>query len=100
MAAPAQKLDIINLALLQLYQAPVTNLADLTNTVAQIANMLYDQCRRSLLRNFIWNFSKKRGQAVLSLTVPPYDYLNAYQIPNDNLRILWVGFDYNRFCPI
>ena len=83
MAAPGQALDIINLALLQLYQAPVTNLADLSNTVAQIANTLYDQCRRSILRNFIWNFAKKRGQAVLSPTVPLYDYLNAYQIPND-----------------
>lgn len=107
MAAPAQSIDVANLALSLLHQAPITSLTDTNNPASIAANTWYDVSRRELLRNFVWNFAKKRSTAALVLNpatgqplAPPFDYLNYYQLPVDLLRLLWVGDDWRRYHPI
>lgn len=107
MAAPATPVDVVNLALLEIYQKPIASLTDTSNKAAIAANAIYDQTRRKMLRNFIFPFAKKRGSAPLvnnpatgDPLAPPFDYLNYYQLPTDMLRLLWVGFDWRRYDPI
>lgn len=101
MSLPAVALDVVNLALLQLYQGVLTTLTDPTDPAAQPGLLIYDQCRVSTIRNFDWNFARTRGTATLVTgKVPPFDFDTFYQMPANSLRLLWVGNDYTRHFPI
>src|ERR1700677_1312344 len=84
---PQSSADIVNLAMLQLYQQPIVSLTD-NSPQAAAASRVYDMRRRAVLRNFIWNFARMRGTCSLipGLT-PPFDYRAVYQFPNDLLRL-------------
>jgi len=92
MAMPAVTADLINLALLKLKQAPITSIED-TNSPAAIAGLLcFDLARQSLLRNYNFNFSRKRGYALLVPDVTPaFDYEYYYSWPADCLKVARVG---------
>lgn len=98
MAAPAQPLDIVNLAILRLFARPITSLNDVNSPVARAASLVYDQERRSLLRQVSWNFAKLRGIVTLTADLPIVsmngtETLYSYQMPNDLIRLLSVGWD-------
>lgn len=105
MAAPAQALDLGNLALLKLYQKPISS-ADEDSDPARIFNVTYDQTRQSLLRKFSWNFAKVRGSLTLKnvpavVSMDGFSTLYTYQMPNDLLRLLSIGWDsQTRYNPI
>ncbi len=100
MTVPAINVDVVNLALLQLYQGGITTLSDLTNPVAIAANAMVDQCRRSLLKNYNWVFARKRGVCPhVANKAPAFDYTDFYQLPNDFVKLLWIGFDWERYDP-
>lgn len=99
MAQPTSSVDLVNIALLQLYQGNITSLQDANDPVATAGLRLYDMRRRSLLRNFLWNFARTRNVASLvSNQAPPFDYQAYYQLPLDCLALQWVGFDWNRYA--
>lgn len=50
----------------------------------------YDQVRRQLLREWVWNFAKKRVTIFRSGT-PAFDFADQYPLPNDFIRFLSVG---------
>jgi len=101
MPAPASPVDVVNLALAQLRQQPITSLNDVNNVASLAANGCYDTIRQSLLRNYMWNFSTQRTMAPQDTTyVIPFDYAYAYQLPNPILAVWWVGYDWRRYCPI
>jgi hypothetical protein len=96
--APSSSTDIVNLAVLKLYQGAITSIQDPNNNAAGAALLIYDQCRRSLIRNFEWNFARMRAFAPLVPTyIPAFDYLYAYARPTDLLRIQFIGYDRERF---
>ena len=91
MAAP-DKLGIINLALLQLKEKPLTSLEDSDNPTAVVANHFYQQCLDELTQNHTWNCARARTTVTLSTTVTPaFDFVGAYELPNDCLKIHHVG---------
>lgn len=50
----------------------------------------YDTVRRGLLREYIWNFAKKR--ATISRTgTPSFDYADEYLLPADCVRLLSIS---------
>lgn len=92
MAAPNVDLDIANLALDHLGQDSVSTLENPTETNAIIAARWYDQTRRGLLREYVWNFAKKR-RVITRTGTPAFDFEDAYLLPTDFLRFLSIGGD-------
>lgn len=100
MAAPSCAVDIINLALGQLYQQPITSLNDQNAPQATAANREYDNCRRSLLSKYNWAFAKTRTMVnLVANAVPPFDYSWFYALPGDYLAWGWLGYDWHRYWP-
>ena len=85
----ADKTTIVNRALSLLGAEPINNITDDTPE-ANIASRMYDESRRSLLSECLWNFATKRE--VLNLVVgSPVWYSNQmgyiFQLPSDIIRI-------------
>lgn len=82
------KVDICNLALSHIGGGKIVGLTDRTET-ARLANLHYDRCVKTVLRDFPWNFSKSIGAlAVFDKTVPGYNHVYLY--PEDCLKVLRV----------
>ncbi len=77
-------------ALIRLGAAPISSFDDGT-AESEIAGALYAPMRDALLSAYSWSFAT--GQAVLTKleTAPLADYANAFQLPNDYLRIISAG---------
>ena len=101
MTAPRSAVDVINLALGQLYQSPITSLNDQNAPQATIANREYDNSRRSLLSQYNWHFAKTRTMInLVASAVPPFDFSWYYALPLDYLAWGWLGYDYRRYWPL
>ena len=101
MSPPACPLDVINLALLQLFAKPLTNLTNTDDPSAIAANLIYDQTREELLRNHTWNFARSRTSIpLLANVVPLFDFMGAYQLPVDLLKLHHVGTEYDMWDPV
>jgi len=85
----ADQVTIINRALSTLGAEPIVNLSDNTPQ-AKIANRYYEESRRSVLSECLWNFATKRvnlnqSTVPLAWTTNGMDYV--YQLPSDIVRI-------------
>ena len=78
-------------ALIRLGAAPITSFEDDT-AQAEIAGALYSPARDALLSSYAWNFATTQAE-LNKLSEPPLaDYQNAFQLPNDFLRVLSAGY--------
>lgn len=93
MSAPTSAVNIVNLALDHLGQKPIASLTPPVTDEEVIAARWYDQVRRSLLREYVWNFAKERYVAPRTGT-PDFDYTDAYALPNNFIRLLSIGGDW------
>lgn len=95
MAAPASAVDICNLALDRIGQRTPISATALTapaNEIEELCARHYDQERRHLLRQYIFNFARKYDILEKSTDVSPaYGYSSAFYTPSDCLRVLMVG---------
>lgn len=92
MSQPTSPVDICNLALDRLGQQPITSLLTPVDTNGDICARHYDQTRRKMLRKFIFNFARKAGVLVINASAPTRDdFVNAYTIPPDFIRLLTLG---------
>jgi hypothetical protein len=92
MAMPAVSVDLVKLALLKLQQATITSLEDTNSPAAQAGLLILDNARRALIRNYNWNFSRKRGYAqIVPDATPAFDYNYYYVMPSDCLKVTRVG---------
>lgn len=91
MGVPTSKTDVCNIALSYLGQPPVANIESPTSATEKIIAIHYDNCRRTLLRQFVWNFAKKRALCTRQSVAPPFDYTDGYTLPNDFIRFLNTG---------
>jgi len=92
MSQPVAPIDICNLALDRIGQAPISSIESPVTTNELICARHYDQNRRELLRSYILNFSKKYVElAADAAATPVFGYSNAYLKPNDLLRIRALG---------
>lgn len=89
----ASETDIVNDALARLGVSPIMSLTDATKQ-AQFANRFYDQTRDEVLAGHPWNFATRRAVLAQISTAPDFEWLYAYQLPSDNLRLLQLnGYD-------
>lgn len=89
----ADKTTIINRALSLLGAEPITNLTDNTPE-ANIASRFYDESRKSILSECLWNFATKRKSLNLSTDTLEFyvDEANhVFQLPSDIIRIFGVS---------
>lgn len=87
MAAGDSIVGICNLGLIEIGEDPISALTD-NRKAAILCNARYDQVRRDLLRSHTWNFARKRAQLAAVTVGPAFEYVNAYALPNDFLRVV------------
>ena len=96
MARPTAKEDICNLSLDYLKQSPLNSITTPVTNSEYIFARWYDIERQAALRAHPWKFAMKR--ATLNpdpITTPLFGYLYAYDLPNDYIRKVSIGNDYN-----
>lgn len=89
----ADKVTIVNRALSLLGAEPITALTEGTPE-ADIANRMYDESRRAILSETLWNFAKKRV-LLNEIDEDPAWQLdqvrNIFQLPSDIIRIFGIS---------
>jgi hypothetical protein len=79
--------DLCNTALQRVGATSIMSLLD-NSPEARACNLAYDTNRRDELRKHRWNFAIKREVLAPDATAPAFDYLYAFTLPSDCLRIL------------
>lgn len=89
---PLSPVDICNLALDYIGEASATSIEDPKNAREEIMSRWYDHVRRTVLREYVWNFAQeyktiaRSGDGVAQ-------YADAFELPNDLVRLNVVGED-------
>lgn len=92
MAAPTSAVHICNLALDRLGQGPIASITVPTTPAEDRCALHYDQTRREVLRDFIFNFAKKLVVLTEDTSkTPAHGFGTAYRLPNDCLKLLAIG---------
>lgn len=89
----ADQTTIVNRALSLLGAEPIINLTDDTPE-AKIANRFYNESRKSILSEVLWNFATKRETLNISTFAPAWirDQVNyVFQLPSDIVRIFEIS---------
>ena len=87
----ASETEIVNAALLFLGHSSITSL-DQQNKAGRLAKATYAVIRDETLRNHPWNFARTRVKLSSTGTAPAFNYTNAYTIPADCLRVMYVNY--------
>ena len=95
MPAPTTNVDICNLALDMLAEAPIGALTD-DRRVARWFNRNYDNARAVALRSNAWKFAIERVELTKEATAPVFGWQHEYIAPADSLRILPITWDGTR----
>lgn len=82
--------DLCNLALAHLGEAPIAALDDDT-AAGRACATCYEVTRDEVLRSHRWNFATKRVLAVKLATAPAFGWSAAFALPADCLRVLEVN---------
>lgn len=85
----ASDVGIANLALLKLGKNRIASFNDV-GVVNEIFFEQYGPLRDTLLR-MGWNFSRTYTSLAATTTAPPFQYLYAFNLPSDFLRLEWAG---------
>lgn len=87
---PSAPVDICNLALDIMGEAPIASIDDPETEKEELMARWYDTTRRAVLRKYLWNFAQK--WRVLARTgAGEGEYADAYALPNDFVRLNGVG---------
>ena len=91
--APIASVEICNLALDALGQSPIVSVVNPgTDVVANICARWYDQTRRQVLREFIFNCARKVALLTPNSSAPVHpEFVNGYSLPIDTVRMLKLG---------
>lgn len=83
------KVDICNRALVELGADTIIALTE-DSTNARRCNLIYDECRQNLLRDYPWNFAVKQASLARSASDPLFDFQYAYALPAKCIKVLRV----------
>jgi hypothetical protein len=81
-------LDICNEALDRLGCARITSVADPQTKVEVLVNAKYDECRRALLRQGVWNFAVDFASLASDPTAEYSSFSAVFNLPNDFIRFI------------
>lgn len=87
MATDLAEVDVWNMTLDLLREAPVSAITD-TTAVARWFQRNFDISRQAALRAYPWNFALDRAAIAVDPTAPAFGWNYRYQIPTGCLRIL------------
>lgn len=87
----ATDVSICSNALVMLGAAPIASFTEGT-TSAKVASNLYADQKRSFLRAHPWNAAITRVQLAPLGDAPAFGWRSAFLLPNDCVRVLYVGF--------
>ncbi len=94
MAAPTVNVDICNMAMDHLgSSANITNIDTPETEEEKRCSRWYDATRRALLRKHPWPFAKIEAQLSRDATYTSISYADAYNLPNNYLRLVLIGDD-------
>lgn len=93
MGASISPVDICNRSLRVLKQDNISSISTPTTPNENICADTYEDSRRALLRLHPWNFAVKRTTLTENTTAPDFGWENAYDLPNDFVRLLTIGDD-------
>ena len=87
----ASETEIINMALGRIGAKRISDFTDTSedNVQSVQARLHYVQTRDALLRSHWWRFARTRVQLSENTTAPTFEWDNAFDLPNDFLR-LWI----------
>ena len=97
------KIDVCNHALLKVGADLIASLDTSSATdegvirSATLCNVFYDQALEETLRLYPWNCCTKRATPTKLATAPAFGYDNAFQIPNDCMRIINIFDNVNQY---
>lgn len=80
--------DIYNMALDMLDEGPVVDPTTDTRRSAKAVARQYPECVKELLRAHPWQFAKARASLAASSTAPAFDWLRAFPLPADFIRLV------------
>jgi hypothetical protein len=86
----ADETSICNLALAKLAIPPIMALTD-DSAQAHFCSRFYNETRDEVLASHRWNFAMRRGQLVKLAEAPAFEWLFAYQLPVDCLRVVQLN---------
>jgi hypothetical protein len=86
----ASKLSIINMALLEIGEGPLTNTLD-DSSAANATQAIYEDCVDETLRMHSWNCATKRATLATVSGVPLWGSGTAYQLPTDCIKVVEVA---------
>ncbi len=81
-------------ALVRLGAKPISSFDD-GSIEAEIAQSIYTPTRDALLSAYPWSFATQQTELNTLLASPLADYQNAFQLPNDFLRVMSAGTGQN-----
>jgi len=88
LTAPDSEVDICNMALSHLKQAPIVSIDPPSTMVEQKCANWYQQIRQETLRSHPWNFAVARVQLTPDAVAPLFEYSHRYELPSDWLRYI------------
>lgn len=94
MSTPVSPTAICNLAFDYIKEATASNIEAPQSEIESLAARHYDITRQMVLRSFPWSFARSRRTLARNSTNPS-GYQDAYDLPNDFLKLLFVGSNYN-----
>jgi len=93
MGAPTSKVDICNLAMDHIGGGIIVSVDTPTTEQEIKCARWYDATRRAILRGFPWTFARARRSISRDATAPSFGWADAYNLPNDLLRLNFIGDD-------
>lgn len=91
MATATSEVEICNLASDHISAGIVTSIEKPNTEQERLSARWYDTVRRATLRKLPWNFAKKRVILARNAVAPEFGYTDAYDLPNDELRLLTIN---------
>ena len=85
-------IDLCSQALLKNGASPIHSF-DAKTAESKIAGALYESIKQNMLSCFPWTFAIKTERLAKLATDPTADFLYAFQLPNDCLRVLSAGMN-------
>lgn len=81
------EVSICNSALQKIGEPSIISLDDPTKAARQ-CKLAYDDCRKTELRKYRWNFAIKRVALAPDILTPAFDFKAQFTIPSDCLKVI------------
>lgn len=92
---PTSEVALCNMALDYLNEQPISSIDAPTSKTAELCARWYHQKRIATLREHPWNFASTRAALPAAVIDIPFGYETAYALPNDFVRLVSIGDDFN-----